>query len=382
MNPRRILLWLHRWVGVVAGLVILVAAVTGLLIVIERPLNRWLSPELYPQKSADGACAPVEQALAVLREKFPEARVDGIGLPRGGRDALMLFAGQRVTHFDPASGELLGSRPRRTGFTQTLVKLHVNLLAGPAGGTVVVVATILTIGLALSGLWLWWPLRIGWFRRGANFRRFNLELHSVAGLYSSFFLLVIAITGVTLRYLHTEHPRVPAASPPAVASERITVDAAIQRAEIALPGTRAAAIEMPGPNPRALPRAARISRGRLARRTQRGLSRPLQRKCARHPQRAHRHMARALRQSATLAAHRRSRRAAGKDRRLPRLHRAHPANRQRLRALVETPGGTNAKLERFNKWYKPHGLRDGPWSAAGSDSATPPPEARNAPGGL
>jgi uncharacterized iron-regulated membrane protein len=251
MTFRRVLLWLHRWVGLVAGLVIFVAAVTGALIIIERPLNRWLAPSLYPAQPATGARASVENALAALREKYPEARVDGIGLPRGGRDALMLFAGNRVVHFDPSSGEMLGSRPRRTGFTQTLVKLHVNLLAGPAGGTVVVVATMLTIALALSGLWLWWPLRIGWFRRGANSRRFQLELHSVAGLYSSLFLLVIAITGVTLRYLHTEHPRVPMSPVPANGRAAIDVDAGIARAEAALPGARAAAIEMPGPNPRA-----------------------------------------------------------------------------------------------------------------------------------
>ncbi len=251
MKIRPLLLWLHRWVGLLAGLVILVAAVTGALLVIERPLARWFAPDLYPRKSDGGAHAPVEQALAALAEHSPEARVDGIHLPRDGRDALMLFAGQRVVHFDPSSGEMLGSRPRRTGLTQTLVKLHVNLLSGPTGGTIVVVATILTIALALSGLWLWWPLRIGWFRRGANFRRFNLELHSVAGLYSSLFLLVIAGTGLTLRYLHTEHPPVPKGNPPAAGSTRISVDDAIQRAEAALPGTRAAAIEMPAPNPRA-----------------------------------------------------------------------------------------------------------------------------------
>lgn len=253
MTFRRVLLWLHRWVGLIAGLVIFVAAVTGALIVIERPLNRWLEPSLYPAQPATGARASVESALSALREKHPEMRVDGIGLPPrdGGRDPLMLFAGNRVVHFDPSSGEILGSRARRTGFTQTLVKLHVNLLAGPVGGTVVVVATMLTIALALSGLWLWWPLRIGWFRRGTNFRRFNLELHSVAGLYSSLFLLVIAITGVTLRYLHTEHPRVPGSAPAAAGAERITVDDAILRAEAALPGARAVAIEMPAPNPRA-----------------------------------------------------------------------------------------------------------------------------------
>ncbi len=251
MKLRRFLLWLHRWVGAVAGLVILVAAVTGALLIIERPINRWLTPALYPHAAANGSRVPVEQVLATLQAKHPDARVDGLRLWHAATDPLMLFAGSRVMHADSQTGELLGWRPRRTGFTQTLVKLHVNLLAGPVGGTVVVVATILTIALALSGLWLWWPLRIGWFRRGAGFRRFNLELHSIAGLYSSLFLLVIATTGVTLRYLHVEHPRVPMSRVPERGDARLGLDAAIARAEAALSGARAVAIEMPGPNPRA-----------------------------------------------------------------------------------------------------------------------------------
>jgi uncharacterized iron-regulated membrane protein len=251
MNLRRALLWLHRWVGVVAGLIILVAATTGALLVFERPLHRWLEPALYPSKPGGQVSVTVEPALAALREKHPALRVQGILLPRGDRDALRLFAGDRVFHCDPASGALLGSRPRQGGFAQTLTKLHTSLLLGPRGGTAVAVATILTIALALSGLWLWWPLRIAWFRRGANFRRFNFDLHAVAGLYSSLFLLVIAATGVTLRYLHVEHPRIPMAPLSSAGREPISIDSAIERAEAALPGARAVALELPGPNPSA-----------------------------------------------------------------------------------------------------------------------------------
>ena len=96
---------------------------------------------------------------------------------------------------------------------------------------------MIIIGLAFTGIWLWWPLKIGWFRKGASFRRFNLDLHSVAGLYSSLFLLVIAGSGLTIHYAHAEHPPEPRVSPPAQPQNRITVDQAIELAAKAAPGT-------------------------------------------------------------------------------------------------------------------------------------------------
>lgn len=251
MNLRRFLLWLHRWAGVLAGLVVLVIAVTGALLVFPEALVRWRFPELFPQeRSAERV--PVGSMLQQLREKHPELIVQGMRLPRDDADALTLTSGNRTFHFDPHNGALLGSRPRADALMQTLIRLHVNLLLGPHGATIVVVATVITLLLALTGLWLWWPLRIFSIRRGSNFRRFNLDLHSTAGLYSSLFLLVIGITGITLRYWHGEHPRPPTARVNGQSSNSmITLDDAIRTAEKALPGARAAAVEMPGGNPAA-----------------------------------------------------------------------------------------------------------------------------------
>lgn len=250
MNLRRILLWLHRWVGIIAGVFVLAVAVTGGVLVFERTLDRWMNPQLYP-KTAGAKHIPIEQALANFRQQHPGERVIGIKLPRDHADALVLHTGNRMNHLDPQSGEVLGARPSREGFFRTVTKLHVNLMSGPTGNTIVVLTTMVILGLALTGLWLWWPLRIGWFRRGVNFRRFNLDLHSVAGLYSSLFLLVIATTGLTLRYLHHEHPRTPQSTPPVPMRERISLDEAISRAEAALPGAQVVSLEMPPPIPRA-----------------------------------------------------------------------------------------------------------------------------------
>ena len=251
MNIRRIILWLHRWAGVLAGLVVLVIAITGALLVFPEALVRWRFPDLFPQDSSTER-VPVGSMLQQLRENHPEMMVQGIRLPRDGADALTLFSGNRTFHFDPHTGALLGSRPRADALMQTLIRLHVNLLLGPNGATVVVVATVITLMLSLTGLWLWWPLRIFGFRKGANFRRFNLDLHSAAGLYSSLFLLVIGGTGITLKYWHGEHPRPPMGRMNGqLSSAMINVDDAIRAAENALPGARAAAVEMPGGNPAA-----------------------------------------------------------------------------------------------------------------------------------
>lgn len=250
MGLRRTLLWLHRWAGILAGLVILVVAVTGGALVFERQLDRWMNPHLYPHGGSGGARVPVAQALAMLRESRPGAPVAGIILPKGGNDALKVFTGNHAVHLDPETGRVLGSRIRNAGFFRTMTRLHVSLLAGKTGGTIVAVATLITIGLALSGLWLWWPLKIFGFRKGAGFRRFNLDLHSAAGLYSSAFLLVIAATGATIHYLDHDHPK-GRFSKPQPGRNRISVDEAVAKAEAALPGAKVVSLEMPPPNPRA-----------------------------------------------------------------------------------------------------------------------------------
>ncbi|MBP6784844.1 MAG: PepSY domain-containing protein, partial [Verrucomicrobiales bacterium] len=76
---RSILLWLHRWAGALAGLVILVITVTGGILVFEYTLQQWLRPDLYPtQATAKTQRVPVAESLAMFREKRPSAQVQGI----------------------------------------------------------------------------------------------------------------------------------------------------------------------------------------------------------------------------------------------------------------------------------------------------------------
>lgn len=242
VNTRRILLWLHRWVGVITGLVLLVVTVTGALLVFEREYDRFMHPQFYAVK--DGPKLTAGQCLDVLYEARGDMPILGMLLPKTARDPLVVHS-RLVLYIDPTDGHVLGTRPRGDAQLQTLLKLHVNLLQGRIGNRIVAAATLLTVGLALTGLWLWWPLRIWRFCKGPGFRRFNLDLHSMAGLYSSLFLLIIAVTGATMAYLGERRPPPPLSSRPAPGRHRISVDAAIQAAAQALPGARIASLEMP-----------------------------------------------------------------------------------------------------------------------------------------
>lgn len=153
MKLRRALLWLHRWVGVIAGLVILFITITGCVLVFQQTQDRWLNPQLYPHEAtAAENRAPVAAALEDLSRKHPGVRVQGIRLPRDEHDALALIGGNRMAHCDPRTGAILGVRPRVGLWWQTFVKLHVNLMLGSTGGLIVEIATWITLGLALTGL--------------------------------------------------------------------------------------------------------------------------------------------------------------------------------------------------------------------------------------
>ncbi len=254
---RPILLWLHRWVGVITGIVVLVIAITGGLLVFEKEYDRLLHPQFYAVKSS-AAKLTAGQCMDVLYAARGDMPIQGLLLPREASDPLILHS-RKAFYIDPADGQVLGIRERGDGQLQTLTKLHINLLQGHTGGEVVGVVTVLTLGLALTGLWLWWSLQIWSLRKGSSFRRFNLDLHSIAGLYSSLFLLIIAASGATMFYGHTpvfrawfypltgatSKPTPPISASPNEGQYRISVDEAISAAEAALPGAKVASLEIP-----------------------------------------------------------------------------------------------------------------------------------------
>ena len=100
---RPIWVWLHRWIGLLMVLVLVIEGLTGSLIAFRAPLSRWMAPGLFAQVPHAGARPlPLAQLAVKAQESIgPRARVAYFfdGTERG---QTMVRVGPAV---DPATGK-------------------------------------------------------------------------------------------------------------------------------------------------------------------------------------------------------------------------------------------------------------------------------------
>lgn len=207
---------LHRWVGLASGLVVFVVSLSGAVYVWEAELfalgHRALvhvapSPRRAGAETLVGAA---QQALA------PGRQVQRLTLYRDpGRAAVALSARANPhaatsfqeyhwydeVYLDPATARVLGVVDRTREWTFLTRRLHTSLLLAERGTQVVAVATLLFLGMLLTGLVLWWPRTRAVLatrlrpRLAAPWKRAVFDGHAVLGFYGVLGLLVVALTG-------------------------------------------------------------------------------------------------------------------------------------------------------------------------------------------
>lgn len=216
-------LFLHRWLGLITGLVVLILSITGCLFVFHQEISDWVRHDTF---YADEV--PVNQQplpVAELQEKAAQ-KLDVDHLPSGlttykdpeqnwsallysyQPDAWTYFgmAGEfKTVYINPYNGEVEGIVNEKKDFFQIVKGIHWSLLlATPIGQPIVVWSTVVFIILLITGLILWWPkkwnragkqksFKIKW---GSTWRRINYDLHNVLGFYFLIISLIIAFTGL------------------------------------------------------------------------------------------------------------------------------------------------------------------------------------------
>jgi uncharacterized iron-regulated membrane protein len=140
---RRVLRFLHLWIGLILGIPLVLIGITGSVLVFEHELDALLNPELH--RASAGEPRPIDDIVAAARSAVPAGSQPMMFMaPESSGDAATVrFAppgrnapgpGGLQVFVDPVSLSVLGSRDSSAGVLRQIFMLHANLLGRDRSG--------------------------------------------------------------------------------------------------------------------------------------------------------------------------------------------------------------------------------------------------------
>ena len=256
---KRIMAWLHLWLGLASGIIVVIVSLTGCIYVFENEIKdfiedwRFVKPQekafllpsqlvsiadkrmkdkkatsvtfgakdeaaivgYFVEKKEEGGRGERKKDLAQNNEKAKsELKSQGKPSEKGKGKEKKGKGGRRQGTFisvymNPYTGDILNvktfSRGDSPDFFRWILNGHRALwLPYDIGRPIVGVAVLIFVVLLISGIVLWWPTK--WIKSiidksfkikwDASFKRVNYDMHNVFGFYSCIFLFFIAVTGL------------------------------------------------------------------------------------------------------------------------------------------------------------------------------------------
>ncbi len=215
MKLRTVIFWPHLIAGVVAGVIVLIMSVTGVLLTYERQMIAWSDSHLrsVPPSQASERL-PVETLVESLRFRHPDLQATAVTVGADS-DATAVFAvgQQRTVHLDIYSGAVLGEGTRATReFMSDLRAWHrwlaVEGEGRPLARAITGWSNFLFAFIVVTGIYLWFPRKWTWqhikptflFRGGLPGKARDFNWHNVIGVWSAIPLFIVVVSAVPISF--------------------------------------------------------------------------------------------------------------------------------------------------------------------------------------
>jgi uncharacterized iron-regulated membrane protein len=202
----------HKYLGLITGIVIFIEAVTGCLWVFKDEIESLYKPTYeieLQQIPVITATDAAEKAQAV----FPDNTIHGTLYLKDNDPVEVIFYEEEPKFYQsvflhPYDGSVLNVGDHLSGFFAFVMDGHISLwLPGEIGAEIIAFSVLLFIFILISGFYLWWPrskkkkqrFKFEW-RAITSWKRKNFDLHAVIGFYVFFLALILAYTGTVMGY--------------------------------------------------------------------------------------------------------------------------------------------------------------------------------------
>lgn len=199
---------IHLWLSVPFGIFITLICLSGAMLVFEKEITEWCRPDVYFVEEANGRPLPADSLMRLVSATLPDSvEATGVTIPSDPERTwqVSLSKPRRASlYVNPYTGEITG-RSERLAFYDTMFHLHRWMMGSSTGfGKLLVgVSTLMLVFILITGILMWLsnrkkPLRkslVISFTKG--WPKFWHDLHVAGGIYTTIFLLAIALTGLT-----------------------------------------------------------------------------------------------------------------------------------------------------------------------------------------
>ncbi len=209
MHFKKIIGYLHLWLGLLFGSIVFVISITGCLYAFKTEIENLTQPYRFvPQERKSILLPSVLKQIAqdAMPDKFPHS----VQYEGGNRAAFVSFYNEKPSYYyqvylNPYNGAVLKVKDVKKDFFGFVLEGHFYLwLPHEIGQPVVATATLAFVLMLLSGIILWWPKNKNaakqrfWFKWKENlkWKRKNYDLHNVLGFYACWIAIFLALTGL------------------------------------------------------------------------------------------------------------------------------------------------------------------------------------------
>ena len=193
---------IHRWIGLLVALPIVLVSISGGLLVFRDAYYRVRWPVVAREATATEHARQPE-IMAAIESTFGE-QVRTIKFPRDGVNAFHVYlTHEREGLVDPRSGEVNATWHWTDDPAAFLFQLHAHLLMGARGEVLNGYLAVVLLFIAMSGILLWYPRRRAAFRLrhavpGGVSSAALLKSHAASGVFLLLPIALFAATGAGL----------------------------------------------------------------------------------------------------------------------------------------------------------------------------------------